>query len=91
VVVFNFPEGIPSLTCLSMAAPSLITIYCDFHIKATGSAECRFPVIVHPMDKADNYIKRCVAISGDEIQVKNGSLFVNKKPQLFRETLKQNI
>jgi signal peptidase I len=32
------------------------------------------------MDKTDNYIKRCVAVSGDELQVKNGSLFINQKP-----------
>ncbi|MFX8844681.1 S26 family signal peptidase, partial [Acinetobacter baumannii] len=34
-------------------------------------------IIVHPYDKTDNYIKRCVAISGDTIQVMNGRLFVN--------------
>ena len=36
-----------------------------------------FPVIVHPMDKTDNYIKRCVAVAGDKLQVKNGVLFIN--------------
>ena len=35
---------------------------------------------VHPMDKTDNYIKRCVGISGDVLQVKEGVLFINDKP-----------
>lgn len=30
-----------------------------------------------PVDKRENYIKRCVAIPGDELQVENGELFIN--------------
>jgi len=36
-----------------------------------------FPILVHPMDKTDNYIKRCVAISGQTIQLKKGRLYVD--------------
>ena len=49
-----------------------------------------FPVIVHPMDKTDNYIKRCVAVSGDIVQVKNGSLFINQA-RFVPPVLKQNM
>jgi signal peptidase I len=34
-------------------------------------------LLVHPIDKTDNYIKRCVGIPGDKIEVKNGVLWVN--------------
>lgn len=34
-------------------------------------------ILVHPYDKTDNYIKRCVAVGGDEIEIKHGSLYVN--------------
>jgi signal peptidase I len=37
-------------------------------------------VLVRPVDKRENYIKRCVAISGDIIEIKDGMLFVNGKP-----------
>jgi signal peptidase I len=37
----------------------------------------QFPVIVHPMDKTDNYIKRCVAEGGDILQIKNAEVFIN--------------
>jgi signal peptidase I len=30
-----------------------------------------------PVDKRDNYIKRCVAVAGDRVQVIDGELFVN--------------
>ena len=32
---------------------------------------------VRPVDKRENYIKRCVGIPGDEIEVRNGTLMVN--------------
>ncbi|MEE2954118.1 MAG: signal peptidase I [Bacteroidota bacterium] len=32
-----------------------------------------------PVDKKENYIKRCVGIPGDIVQIKNGKLFVNNQ------------
>jgi signal peptidase I len=33
------------------------------------------------IDRKDPYVKRCVAIAGDEIQIKDGRLFINGKPE----------
>lgn len=41
----------------------------------------RYPLAVHPVDKSDNYIKRCVAIAGDVLQLVNGSVLINGKPE----------
>ena len=38
-------------------------------------------IITRPVDKRENFIKRCVGIAGDTIQVVNGQLMVNGKPQ----------
>jgi len=38
-----------------------------------------YHVTSRPIDKRENYIKRCVAISGDEIEIKNRQLYVNGK------------
>ena len=38
-------------------------------------------VVVRPVDRRDNYIKRCVAIPGDKLEVKNGDLYINGKRQ----------
>lgn len=34
-------------------------------------------ITVRPVDKRENYIKRCVAVSGDKVQIKNGILSIN--------------
>jgi len=33
-----------------------------------------------PVDKKTNYIKRCIAIPGDELRLVNGNIFLNNKP-----------
>lgn len=38
-------------------------------------------IITRPVDKRENFIKRCVGIGGDTLQVVKGSLLVNGKPQ----------
>ena len=35
------------------------------------------PVIVRPSDKKDHYVKRCVAVAGDTLEVKDGLVWVN--------------
>ena len=39
----------------------------------------QFPLAIHPPDKTDNYIKRCIAVAGDTIAIVNGMVFVNNK------------
>jgi len=34
-----------------------------------------------PVDKKENYVKRCVGIPGDKLEIINGDLLVNGKPQ----------
>jgi signal peptidase I len=34
-------------------------------------------IIVRPVDKRDNYIKRCVAIAGDTLQIIDGNVYIN--------------
>jgi len=40
-------------------------------------------IVTRPVDKRENFIKRCVGIAGDTIQVINGLLNINGKPQDF--------
>jgi signal peptidase I len=46
-----------------------------------------FNVVVRPVDRRDNYIKRCVAIPGDTLQVVRSNLFINGKRQKKIEML----
>ncbi|MEP7238784.1 MAG: S26 family signal peptidase, partial [Ferruginibacter sp.] len=40
-------------------------------------------IITRPVDKRENFIKRCVGIAGDTIQIVNGKLSINGKPEDF--------
>jgi signal peptidase I len=84
VVVFNFPAGdtIINLPEFGSAQPYYDILRTQFGGNRESLAASGVPLLVHPMDKTDNYIKRCVAIGGDVLQVKNGSLFINDQPAM---------
>lgn len=39
-------------------------------------------IIRRPVDKRENYIKRCVGIPGDVLEIKNSVLYINGKPTM---------
>lgn len=39
-----------------------------------------YHIVARPVDKRENYVKRCVALPGDTLQVINRQLFINDKP-----------
>ncbi len=46
----------------------------------TGEPIEHFGLVTRPVDKRENYIKRCVALPGDLIEIRNSQLYINKKP-----------
>jgi len=73
IVVFNFPHGDTVLKQLPGE---------DYHTYARSHGRNftiqRFgPVVARPIDKRDHYVKRCVAVAGDSLEVRNGWVFVN--------------
>ena len=39
------------------------------------------PVKARPADKKDHYVKRCVAVAGDTLEIRNGQVYVNSEAQ----------
>ena len=73
IVVFGFPNGD---TVLAKRPAEdyyswVRTSGRDYAIKHFG------PVIVRPTDKKDHYVKRCVAVAGDTLSVRDGLVWVN--------------
>ncbi len=39
-----------------------------------------FDLVTHPVDKRENYIKRCIALPGDLVAINSGNILVNGSP-----------
>lgn len=80
VVVFHFPEG--DTVALNLQNQSYYQLIRTYGRDRVWSDSRNFgEIVARPVDKRENYIKRCVAIPGDEIKMERGQLFVNGKPQ----------
>lgn len=77
IVVFGFPNGDSVLVkATSEDYYTLVRMY------GKDMVENRLgPVITRPSDKKDHYVKRCVAIAGDILEVKEGLVYVNSVKQ----------
>ncbi len=40
-----------------------------------------YPLAIHPVDKSDNYIKRCVGIAGDTVEVRDHQVYINGRAE----------
>jgi signal peptidase I len=80
VVVFHFPEG--DTVATNIPAQSYYQLSRMYGRDRVWTDKRNFgDIISRPVDKRENYIKRCVGIHGDEIKMERGQLFVNGKPQ----------
>lgn len=80
VVVFNFPAGDTVIPVLTTANPYYDVLRTNYG----GNREALLnenEILVHPVDKTDNYIKRCVGIAGDKLQIINQDLYINGEKQ----------
>lgn len=80
IVVFHFPEG--DTVALGIPNQSYYQLARTYGRSRVWTDKRNFgDVIARPVDKRENYIKRCVAIPGDELEIKEGQVFVNGEKQ----------
>jgi signal peptidase I len=73
IVVFGFPHGDTVLTKQPM-----YDYYSLARMNGKAYTIATFgPITVRPVDKKDNYVKRCVAIAGDTLEIQHGTVIVN--------------
>ena len=81
VVVFNFPEG--DTVAVENQADSYYNMVRNMGRSAVRST---YTIIDRPVDKRENYIKRCIGISGDVVSMANGIVSVNGKQEPIKDT-----
>jgi len=97
VVVFNYPCGDTIL-----AEDPETDYYSTLNGEFNGDRQLlktRYTLATRPVDKTDNYIKRCIGLPGDKVEVRNAIVYVNgqKAPifphskQLYYVTSKKEI
>jgi signal peptidase I len=80
VVVFNFPEG--DTVALKRADESYYALARYYGRDSVRSDSRDFgDIIYRPVDKRENYIKRCVAIAGDSLRIVHSQVYINGKLQ----------
>ena len=90
VVVFNYPVG----DTVIGAYQSNMNYYDALRDEYKGDRQAileRDDIIVRPVDKRENFIKRCVGIPGDTLQLKDAILYINGQPLTYHPTLQHSI
>ena len=89
IVVFNFPAG--DTVCSKMQNPDYYTLrhyYGEALIK--NRKDVFGEIIVRPVDRRENYVKRCVGTPGDSLRIVDNVIYVNGKREPEKEGLQYN-
>ncbi|MBR9922083.1 MAG: signal peptidase I [Bacteroidetes bacterium] len=76
LVVFNYPEGDSIYLTPGRA-------YSVYDVRRNPGLQNQIRgrnLITRPIDKKDHYIKRCVAVGGDTLQIRDGQISINGQP-----------
>ena len=94
IVVFNYPDGDSvALNAQDQSYYQLIrtygynTVWNNKEINPETGKAYFGDIVARPVDKRENYVKRCVAIAGDTLFIKNRELFINGGPAYVAGTM----
>lgn len=89
IVVFNFPAG--DTVCTRMQNPDYYTL-CHYYGKQVVEKRTDIfgELTVRPVDRRENYVKRCVGTPGDTLQIVDNVIYINGKPEPHREGVQLN-
>ncbi|MDH6357685.1 S26 family signal peptidase [Parabacteroides sp. PF5-9] len=89
IVVFNFPAG--DTIALYQQNPDYYT-WCymygreRIHLDKATFGE----VMYRPVDKRENYVKRCIGMPGDTLQIIENQVYIDGQPAINPETMQLN-
>ena len=78
IVVFNFPAG--DTVALKCPNPDYYTLCHEKGREAIwNNPEMFGEVIYRPVDRRDNYVKRCLGLPGERLSIKDGVVYINNQ------------
>jgi len=81
VVVFNYPDG-DTLSTKLQSTMSYYQLVRQYGRDAVwNNKQSIGEIIARPVDKRENFIKRCIGIPGDTIRIIDSKVFINGKPE----------
>lgn len=89
IVVFNFPAG--DTVCTRMQNPDYYTLRYAYGETFIRQRKDIFgDIVTRPVDRRENYVKRCVGTPGDSLQIIDNVIYVNGEREPEREGLQLN-
>ncbi len=85
VVVFNYPCG-----DTVMAEQPEADFYQACRVGGRDNILTKYTIITRPVDKKENYIKRCIGLPGDVLEIKNARVYINGTPNVLYPHSKLN-
>lgn len=89
IVVFNFPAG--DTVCTRMQNPDYYTL-CHYYGKQVVEKRTDIfgELTVRPVDRRENYVKRCVGTPGDTLQIVDNVIYINGEAEPHHEGVQLN-
>lgn len=80
IVVFNFPAG--DTVALKVQNPDYYTLVKLYGRDVVWNNKSDFgDVVYRPVDRRENYVKRCVGLPGERLKIVDGEIYINGKKQ----------
>lgn len=80
IVVFNFPAG--DTVALNRQNCDYYSLVQSYGRERVWNAKREFgEIVARPVDRRENYVKRCVGLPGDTLQIIGGVVYTNGKPE----------
>ena len=89
IVVFNFPAG--DTVCTKVQNPDYYTL-CHYRgrMMVHNRKDVFGDIVVRPVDRRENYVKRCVGTPGDSLQIIDNVIFINGEQEPTHEFAQLN-
>lgn len=79
IVVFNFPAG--DTVALNEQNPDYYSLIERDGWEAVHTNKQKYgDIIYRPVDKRENYVKRCIGMPGDSLSIRDNQVYINGKP-----------